>query len=196
MRKRQWTCRSIHTMFLERGFTLSYPSVCNHVRRISATMGTRPQKEVYVRREHDPGQECEFDRGEIPLVIGGRRQMVQMAVFTLLHSNRRSAWLFRRQDTLSLKRRRRRLRRMKPQCHQRTFSENRQFRARCSPHRSNKVSRNILQRCSEHSRHIAGDKGGTQNTQSERQCPQDKPLAAYHADDILQPLCSLRLAVL
>ncbi len=28
--------------------------------------------------------------------------MVQMAVFTLLHSNRRSAWLFRRQDTLSL----------------------------------------------------------------------------------------------
>ena len=32
------------------------------------------------------------------------------------------------------------------------------------------------------------DKGGTQNPQSERQCPQDKPLAAYHADDILQPL--------
>lgn len=27
---------------------------------------------------------------------------VQMAVFTLLHSNRRSAWLFRRQDTFSL----------------------------------------------------------------------------------------------
>ena len=49
-----------------------------------------------------PGQECEFDWGEIPLVIGGRRQTVQMAVFTLLHSNRCSAWLFRRQDTLSL----------------------------------------------------------------------------------------------
>ncbi|THG50546.1 transposase [Muribaculum caecicola] len=102
MRKLQWTCRSIHTMLLERGFTLSYPSVCNHVRRISATMGARPQKEVYVRREHDPGQECEFDWGEIPLVICDRRQTVQMAVFTLLHSNRRSAWLFRRQDTLSL----------------------------------------------------------------------------------------------
>ncbi len=56
MRKLQWTCRSIHTMLLERGFTLSYPSVCNHVRRISATMGTEPQKEVYVRREHDPGR--------------------------------------------------------------------------------------------------------------------------------------------
>ena len=104
MRKLQWTCRSIHTMLLEKGFTLSYPSVCNHVSRISATMGSRPQKDdgIYVRREHDPGQECEFDWGEIPLIIGGRRQMVQMAVFTLLHSNRRSAWLFRRQDTLSL----------------------------------------------------------------------------------------------
>ena len=35
-------------------------------------------------------------------MIGGRRRNVQMAVFTLLHSNRRSAWLFLRQDTLSL----------------------------------------------------------------------------------------------
>ena len=104
MRKLQWTCRGIHTMLLDKGFTLSYPSVCNHVGRISATMGTKAAKdtEVYVRREHDPGRECEFDWGEIPLIIGGRRMNVQMAVFTLLHSNRRSAWLFRRQDTLSL----------------------------------------------------------------------------------------------
>lgn len=104
MRKLQWTCRNIHTMLIDNGFTLSYPSVCNHVKRIRATMGIRNDndKEIYVKREHDPGQECEFDWGEIPLVIGGRRQMVQMAVFTLLHSNRRSAWLFVRQDTLSL----------------------------------------------------------------------------------------------
>lgn len=104
MRKLQWTCKSIHAMLLERGFTLSYPSVCNHVSRISATMGAQPRKDsgLYVRREHDPGMECEFDWGEIPLVIGGRRRNVQMAVFTLLHSNRRSAWLFYRQDTLSL----------------------------------------------------------------------------------------------
>lgn len=104
MRKLQWTCRGIHTMLLDKGFTLSYPSVCNHVSRISATMGTKAAKdtEVYVRREHDPGGECEFDWGGIPLIIGGRRMKVQMAVFTLLHSNRRSAWLFRRQDTLSL----------------------------------------------------------------------------------------------
>lgn len=104
MRKLLWTCKGIHAMLLDRGFTLSYPSVCNHVSRISATMSAKPEKtkEIYIRREHDPGQECEFDWGEIPLIIGGKRCNVQMAVFTLVHSNRRSAWLFRRQDTLSL----------------------------------------------------------------------------------------------
>lgn len=104
MRKLQWTCKGIHSLLQQKGFSVSYPSVCNHVSRISATMGSRPLKEsdVFIRREHDPGLECEFDWGEIPLEIGGIRVNVQMAVFTLLHSNRRSAWLFRRQDTLSL----------------------------------------------------------------------------------------------
>ncbi len=67
-------------------------------------MGARPQKEVYVRREHDPGQECEFDWEEIPLVIGVTPfQTVQMARVHLLGIPIRcSAWLFRSQDTLSL----------------------------------------------------------------------------------------------
>lgn len=84
MRKLLWTCKSIHSMLLDKGFSLSYPSVCNHVSRISATMGSKPQKdgELYIRREHEPGMECEFDWGEIPLIIGGIRQNVQMAVFT------------------------------------------------------------------------------------------------------------------
>ena len=81
MRKLQWTCRSIHTMLLERALR-SVIRVCAIMSDASVRpAGTRPQKEVYVRREHDPGQECEFDWGD-PLVIGGRRQMVQMAVFT------------------------------------------------------------------------------------------------------------------
>ena len=104
MRKLQWTKKAIHAMLLERGFTPSYPSVCVHVGRISAMMGPRPApapSEVYVRREHDPGRECEFDWGEIPLVIGGQRIKVHMAVFTPVHSNSRHAWLFRRQDTLA-----------------------------------------------------------------------------------------------
>ncbi len=104
MRKLLWTKKSIYSMLVERGHEVSYSSVCVHVGRIEASIGCKPEKMsvVYVRREHDPGQECEFDWGEIPLVIGGQRLKVQMAVFTLLHSNRRSAWLFLHQDTLAL----------------------------------------------------------------------------------------------
>lgn len=101
MRKLQWNNKDIHALLLGQGFSLSYPCVCNHVSRISATLGPKRPAGVFVRREHAAGQECEFDWGEIPLVIAGHRIKVRMAVFTLLHSNRRSAWLFRTQDTLA-----------------------------------------------------------------------------------------------
>lgn len=102
MRKLQMNNKDIHALLLEKGFSVSYPSVCNHVARISGNMGPAPSPEVYIRREHPAGDECEFDWGEVPLVIAGQRRKFQMAVFTLQHSNRRSAWLFPRQDTLAL----------------------------------------------------------------------------------------------
>lgn len=102
MRKLQMNNKDIHALLLEKGFGVSYASVCNHVARISGNMGPVPSPEVFIRREHPAGEECEFDWGEVPLVIAGQRCKFQMAVFTLQHSNRRSAWLFPRQDTLAL----------------------------------------------------------------------------------------------
>lgn len=102
MRKLQMNNKDIHALLLEKGFDVSYPSVCNHVSRISAVMGPPPAPDVFIHREHPAGMECEFDWGEVPLVIGGIRGKYQMAVFTLQHSNLRLAWLFRRQDTLAL----------------------------------------------------------------------------------------------
>ncbi len=102
MRKLQMNNKDIHALLLSKGHHVSYPSVCNHVTRISASMGPAPSAEVFIRREHPAGDECEFDWGEVPLVIAGQRRKFQMAVFTLQHSNRRSAWLFPRQDTLAL----------------------------------------------------------------------------------------------
>lgn len=102
MRKLQMNNKDIHALLLSKGHSVSYPSVCNHVARISASMGPAPSAEVFIRREHPAGEECEFDWGEVPLVIAGVRRKFQMAVFTLQHSNRRSAWLFARQDTLAL----------------------------------------------------------------------------------------------
>jgi len=53
-------------------------------------------KQVYV-----PGEECEFDWGEIKLVIGGIRRRLYLAVFTSAYSNYRFCRLFHRQDTLA-----------------------------------------------------------------------------------------------
>lgn len=106
MRKLQMNMKDIHALLTSKGYQLSYPTVCNHVARISAALGADNERtkvaDVFIRREHDPGMECEFDWGEITLIINGSRQKVMMAVFTLLHSNTRHAWLFMRQDTLAL----------------------------------------------------------------------------------------------
>lgn len=102
MSKLQMNNKDIHALLLEKGFDVSYPSVCNHVSRISAVMGPKPNPEIYIHREHPAGLECEFDWGEVPLVVGGERRKFQMAVFTMQHSNLRKAWLFPRQDTLAL----------------------------------------------------------------------------------------------
>lgn len=69
------------------------------VRRIVAGLeGTR--KEAYIRQEHSPGMETEFDWGEIKLNIGGQGyKRYQMAVFTSAYGNHRFAMLFRTQDT-------------------------------------------------------------------------------------------------
>lgn len=97
-----WKCKNIHAQLCEQGFDISYPCVCKHVRRLQSAATTSSScQEVYIRREHPAGMECEFDWGEIPLVIAGKKLKVQLAVFTLLHSNRRSAWLFLHQDTLA-----------------------------------------------------------------------------------------------
>lgn len=103
-RKLQWNCRNMHSLLLSKGYSVSYPSVCVHVRRLKAgaQADAAMHKEVYIHREHAPGQECEFDCGEVVLTIGGGKARYYLAVFTLVHSGYRSAWLFRRQDTLAL----------------------------------------------------------------------------------------------
>lgn len=87
MRKLLWTCRSIHTMLLEKSFTLSYPSVCNHVSRISATMGRRIWNCISVGSMIPIWSvNLTWARYRSSSVADAR-----MAVFTLLRSNRRRA---------------------------------------------------------------------------------------------------------
>jgi len=80
----------------EKGFDIGYTSVCNYI-----SEKTGKVKEAYIRQVYEPGDVCEFDWGEVKLVIEGQNKVVNMAVFTSARSNYRYAVLFYRQDTIS-----------------------------------------------------------------------------------------------
>ena len=87
----------IHEHLINQGFELSYSTVCKYIAHLEHR-GEKPQ-EAYIRGYYEPGDECEFDWGDIKLEIDGRLETKQMAIFTLAHSNARYCYLFSRQDT-------------------------------------------------------------------------------------------------
>jgi transposase len=80
----------------DKGFDIGYTSVCNYISKKACKT-----KEAYIRQVYEPGDICEFDWGEVKLVIDGQARAVNMAVFTAAMSNYRFAMLFYRQDTTS-----------------------------------------------------------------------------------------------
>lgn len=80
----------------EKGFDIGYTSVCNYISEKSGKT-----KEAYIRQVYAPGDVCEFDWGDVKLVLEGHNKTVNMAVFTSARSNYRYAILFYRQDTTS-----------------------------------------------------------------------------------------------
>ena len=87
----------MHQELLRLGYTVSYPSVCNYIRRHEGIASGI--QECFIRQDYVPGLDCEFDWGELHLTIDGERRKVYIAVFTLAYSNYRMAALFFRQDT-------------------------------------------------------------------------------------------------
>jgi len=77
------------------GYSISYPSVCNYIR------SQEGKKEAFIRQVYQPGSVCEFDWGEVKLIINGVQRVFQLAVFTLAWSNYRYAYLYNRQHTQS-----------------------------------------------------------------------------------------------
>ena len=71
IRKQCLKCKDIHRELLEKGFSVSYSSVCKYVNRKKHEKTARP-KDVYLRIHREPGIECEFDWGEVKLFIGGK----------------------------------------------------------------------------------------------------------------------------
>ncbi len=95
LRKQQMKKIDIWEALVKQGHQISYSTVCAYIRSIEWS------KEAYIKQGYDPGQVCEFDWGEVKLVIDGVRRVYQLAVFTTAWNNYRYAYLFARQDSQS-----------------------------------------------------------------------------------------------
>ena len=104
LRKQRMNAKDIHRALLDKGLEISYSSVCKYVaRQKDASRPVNvPKKNVFIKQQYEPGQQCEFDWGDVNLNIDGKRIRFTMAVFTLSYSNGRYAYLFTHQDTLAL----------------------------------------------------------------------------------------------
>ena len=100
MRKQCLKKKDIHRELVNKGMKISYSTVCRYIR---GKKPSRPSgaKDVYLRIRHDPGEECQFDWGEVKLFIAGKQESLMMAVFAFPFSKGRFAYLFHRQDTLA-----------------------------------------------------------------------------------------------
>lgn len=101
MKKQCMRKTDMHEYLVKHGYRLAYSTLCQYIRRMEKrTMKDKP-KEAYVRQYYCPGRICEFDWGEVTLLIRGKRQRFYIAVFTFAHSNGRYAYLFRHQNALA-----------------------------------------------------------------------------------------------
>lgn len=92
--------KDIHRELVSKGINISYPTVCRYIREKKELKSSR-RKEVYLRIRHEPGEECQFDWGEVKLFIDGKQEALMMAVFAFPFSKGRFAYLFHRQDSLA-----------------------------------------------------------------------------------------------
>lgn len=96
MRKQVMLKRDIHEALIDKGFSIGYTTVCNYIRGKKLR-----DMEAFIRQDYMPGEACEFDWGELSLIIGGEKRKLYMATFTGNYSNYRYARLFDKQDTLA-----------------------------------------------------------------------------------------------
>lgn len=100
MRKQRMMKKDIYQYLTDKGYSISYPSVCNYIRKKESVRQVR-SNEAFMRLYYKPGETVEFDWGEVILFIDGIRTKFYLAVFTFAHSNGRYAYLFRHQNTLA-----------------------------------------------------------------------------------------------
>lgn len=92
------TAQDMHENLIEKGFSVSYTSVAQYVQKYKENEYTY---EAFIKQNYDYGDICEFDWGEVKLVINGKDMKFRMAVFTMAKSNFRFAYLYNNENTQS-----------------------------------------------------------------------------------------------
>lgn len=92
------TAQDMYETLIEKGFSLSYSSVAQYVQKYKENEYTY---EAFIKQNYDYGDVCEFDWGEVKLVIDGRDMKFRMAVFTMAKSNFRFAYLYNNENSQS-----------------------------------------------------------------------------------------------
>lgn len=70
MRKQCLKRQDIHRVLIEKGYSISYSSVCKYIQHRKEEKSRKP-KDVFIKQFYEPGAECEFDWGEVKLRING-----------------------------------------------------------------------------------------------------------------------------
>ena len=96
MRKQVMLKKDIYEALIDQGFSIGYTTVCNYIKAEKYR-----EMEAFIRQDYMPGECCEFDWGEVNLIIAGEKRKLNMATFTASYSNYRYALLFEKQDTLA-----------------------------------------------------------------------------------------------
>lgn len=87
------TAKDIHQILEERGFDISYGTVCLRLRE----RRLEKAKKVYIKQEYELGERCEYDYGERTITIGGRKKKVYIAVICSAANNYRDFYVYNNQ---------------------------------------------------------------------------------------------------
>lgn len=100
-KKQQMKNKDIYEQLVKKGHDISYATVSNYAKTSKPKLANQPTyKEGFIKQWYIPGENCEFDWGEVQLTIGGRDQKLYLGAACFC-SNGRWGALYHRQDTLS-----------------------------------------------------------------------------------------------
>jgi len=100
-KKQRMLNKDIHEQMVNKGNDISYVTVSNYAKACKPRLTNQEAlPEGFIKQWYIPGENCEFDWGEVQLTIGGSDQKLYMGAASFC-SNGRWGSLYHRQDTLS-----------------------------------------------------------------------------------------------